>query len=415
MDNPETNEERTRQAAENRAEVEIDVEKWVYGGDALARREGRVILTPFLLPGEKARVATAPHKGGLLTGKLVELIRPAPERVEAPCPYFGTCGGCQYQEAQYEYQLARKVEILREVFRRLGKMEAPEQIETISGDPWHYRNRTQLHLQGRRIGYLAAGSHELVPITHCPISSPRLNEAIGALVEMSGDRRFPNFLRSVELFTNETEVQVNVLDTERPVARTFFEWCEELLPGATARALDYRAAGEIFRVSHKSFFQVNRYLVDRLVEAAVPREGGESALDLYAGVGLFSLPLAQRFRKVTAVEGSPTAARDLEFNASRAMMKVDVEQVQTDMYLERLTTVPEFVLADPPRAGLGKSVTRQLLRLKPERLTIVACDPATLARDLAMMIGGGYVLRRVTLVDLFPQTYHLETIAEMSR
>ena len=162
------------------------------------------------------------------------------------------------------------------------------------------------------------------------------------------DPRFPRFVQAVEIFTNETDVQINVIDSEHAVARRFYEWCE------SKQAIDYQTALGMFRVSSKSFFQVNRFLVEKLVEAALPDEGGESALDLYAGVGLFALQMARKFRSVTAVETGSSAAHDLEFNASRAELAVKVEQARVEDYLERLQVTPEFVLADPPRAGLGQ-------------------------------------------------------------
>ena len=221
------------------------------------------------------------------------------------------------------------------------------------------------------------------------------------------DPRFPRFVHSIEVFTNETEVQINVIETDRPVAKGFYEWCESTV------ALDYATSFGTFRVSPRSFFQVNRFLIEPLVENALGTRSGETALDLYAGVGLFAVPLARRFKSVTAVEAGSSAARDLEVNAARAGVSVRTELARVEDYLAKLKEAPEFVLADPPRAGLGKSVVASLERLRPERLTIVSCDPATLARDLAAL--KGYVIEGLTLVDLFPQTYHLETIAHLRR
>jgi len=179
-------------------------------------------------------------------------------------------------------------------------------------------------------------------------------------------------------------------------------------------ALDWQSR---FRVSRNSFFQINRFLVDQLVETALDFEGGgETALDLYAGVGLFSLALAPRFGHVTAVESGSGAVRDLEFNAQRAgLSNLRFEQASTEAYLEKLEVAPDYVLLDPPRAGLGKVAVRRLLELKPRRVTIVACDPATLARDLTALIAGGYRTEKMTMVDLFPQTYHIETVVQLVR
>lgn len=384
----------------------------MYGGEGLGRLDGRVVFTPFVLPGERIRARARHEKPGLVRADTLEVVDAAPQRVAAPCPYFGRCGGCHYQHAPYEFQLALKRRILVEELRRLGKIEPPGEIAVIAAEPWGYRNRAQLHIEDGRLGYREARSHRLCPIDHCPISSPKLNEAIRALVRMMRDPRWPRFVRSIEVFTDEREVQINVLDTERPVARRFFEWCAEEIPGVVPGALDYQGR---FRVSSNSFFQVNRFLRDRLVDAALAGAGGETAIDLYAGVGLFSLPLAARFREVTAVESGGGAVRDLHFNVTRAgLANVRAEQHTAEEFLARFRHCPDFVLVDPPRSGMGNAVVERLAELRPRRLTIVACDPATLARDLAGLTASAFRLDQLTLVDLFPQTYHLETVAHLS-
>jgi 23S rRNA (uracil1939-C5)-methyltransferase len=395
----------------------VSVEKWIYGGDGLARIDGRVVLVPYVLPGEVARVAVDGRDSDLWRGTLESVIVPSTERVEPPCPYFGRCGGCQYQHAPYPFQVEQKRAIVREVMRRVGKFDAPEVIDAVTGPEWEYRNRVQFHVVNGEIGYLEAGSHRLCPVDRCPVASPRVNEALIVLREMIRDRRWPRFARAVEVFTNETEIQINVLETEQPVARSFFEWCAERLPGARARVLEYPVAGDTFRVGYRSFFQVNRFLVERLVDLALQGAEGSAALDLYAGVGLFSLPLARRFSKVTAIEASASAVADLEFNAARAGVTAALTAVRgpVETVLPRATETSDFVLADPPRAGLGKTVVRELLRLAPARLTIVACDAATLARDLAQLRAGGYAVDSLTVVDLFPQTAHIETVARLRK
>ena len=413
--------------AHSATKLDVTIEKLVYGGDGLARVNGQVVLTPFVLPGERATVETFEQKPGLVRSKLIELQASAAERVDARCPYFGRCGGCHYQHAGYEAQLGFKREILAETLRRVGKIEPPEEILVIAAEPWHYRNRAQFHIQGTELGYREARSNRLCGIEHCPISSPRINQVIATLRKMLRDARWPRFVRSIEVFTNEEQVQLNVLETERPVARRFFDWCSETIPGFVPGPLDYVGArhaspgalagptATTYRVSGGSFFQVNRFLIDPIVEAALADASGESALELFAGVGLFSLPLAKQFTKVTAVESGAGALRDLQFNAERARVAIEAHQSSVDSFLTGTTAAPDFVLADPPRAGLGKIAVRELLRLKPPSLTIVACDPATLARDLAALIAGGYKLGDLTMVDLFPQTYHIEAIAQLKR
>jgi 23S rRNA (uracil1939-C5)-methyltransferase len=359
---------------------EATVEKLVYGGDGLARVEGRVVFTPFVLPGERIRVETWREQPGLVRAHMLEVLEPAPERVAAPCPVFGRCGGCHYQHAPYEYQLAAKRAILVDQLRRLGKLEPPETIAVVAGEPWGYRNRAQLHIEGRRMGYREAGSHSLCEVGNCPIASPKINDTIHVLAGMLRDSRWPRFVRSLEILTDEQQVQLNVLDTDQPVAKRFFDWCAAEIPGLVEGALDYQGR---FRVSRHSFFQVNRFLLDRLVEVALEGTEGDTALDLYAGVGLFSLALARGFKEVTAVESGSGAVRDLQYNAERA--------------------------------GLGKAVVRRLAELRPRQVTIVSCDPATLARDLAGLTAAGYRVERMTLVDLFPQTFHLETVVRLGR
>jgi 23S rRNA (uracil1939-C5)-methyltransferase len=389
------------------------VEKLVYGGDGLARLEGRVVFAPFVLPGERILARAEQQKTGLVRARMLEVLEAAPERVAAPCPSFGRCGGCHYQHAPYEFQLAAKRAILVEELRRLGKIDAPDQIEVIAAGPLGYRNRVQLHVEETRIGYLEGRSHRLCEAPVCPVGSPKIEEAMGALRDMARDSRWPRFVRSVEIFTDEQQVQLNVLETIRPVARRFFDWAGTKIPGMVEGALDYHGQ---FRVSSNSFFQINRFLLDRLVETALAGAEGEAALDLYAGVGLLSLPMARRFRTVTAVESGSGAVRDLQFNAERAGARnLTARQQTAEECLANLETAPDFVLLDPPRSGLGKAVVSRLAELKPRQVTIVACDPATLARDLAGLVAAGYCVERMALVDLFPQTFHLETVVGLKR
>jgi 23S rRNA (uracil1939-C5)-methyltransferase len=388
------------------------MEKWVYGGEALARLDGRVVFAPFVLPGETARLKV----GEDVHAELIEVIAPSAERVAPPCPAFAKCGGCHYQHAPYEFQLARKAEILREQLKRVGKIEYAGEIEIISGPPLGYRNRAQFHVSDGRIGYLAARSHTLIPVTgDCPVASTKLNEALAVLREKVRDPQFPRFVKSIELFTNETDVQVNIVESDKRVARWFFDqWFPEW--PTSVEAVDYQTDVGTFRVGPRSFFQTNRFLIERLIDAAVGDSSGGSALDLYAGVGLFALPLAKHFGEVTAVEANSGAVRDLEFNAERAGVAVRAEHARVEDFLVSEHHNPgefDFIVADPPRAGLGKAVTGRLAYLAPQRITIVSCDPATLARDLATL--KDYEIEKLTLVDLFPQTYHMETVAHLRR
>ena len=375
-------------------EETLTIEKLVYGGDGLSRLESKVVFTPYVLPREKIRAKVERIKNDLWRGGLLEVLEPSAARVIPPCPYFQRCGGCHYQHADYAFQVDQKRAILREALQRVGKIEFNGEIQAITGEPWAYRNRVQLHLENGAIGYFEHGSHKLCTVDQCPIASPLLNDAISKL-----KGNVSRCTTAVELFTNEAEVQVNVVDrVPQPVYRIF----ESL---GTSAPLEYDG----FRVSRNSFFQVNRFLIHRLVDCAIGEAEGASAVDLYAGVGLFAARLAQRFKKVAAVESSFSAFGDLEHNVEGVV----AENKTSEEYLAALEETPDLILADPPRAGLGKHVVKELARIKAPRLSIVSCDPATLARDLQGLLASGYRIDKITLVDLFPQTFHIETVVHL--
>lgn len=388
----------------------VRIEKLVYGGEGLGRVDGQVVLVPFVLPREEVSVKASRVKNGLLRGSVLKILESAPERIVPRCEYFGTCGGCHYQHSQYAFQLEQKRQILHETLRRVGGINYGDEIRLISAEPWFYRNRIQLHFSNGASGFHKAGSHDLCAIDHCYISSPKLVEAIAALRQAVTRPEWPAFLQSVELFTNETDVQLTVIDSTRPVAARFFDWCRSFLPSLTGDPINYAAAGHRFQIGRRSFFQVNRHLIDDLVEEVIRSAQGDDVVDLYAGVGLFSLSLSQRFQKVLAVERSGSAFRDLEQNATQAGGNLYAVRASAEEFLAKLENTPDLIVADPPRAGLDRLVTGELLRLKPAKLALVSCDPATMSRDLKKLLTS-YRIERLALIDLFPQTYHFETVA----
>ena len=379
-------------------EETLTIEKLVYGGEGLARPDGKVVLIPYVAPGETVRAEIQRLKSDVFRGRLLEVASPSASRVSAPCPYYQRCGGCHYQHLEYAQQVQQKIPILREVLRRVGKIDYGGEIAAITGEPWQYRNRIQLHIDHGAVGYFEYGSRRLCPIAQCPVASPALNGAIAALNARSA--QLGSFSGEIELFTNETDVQIQVAER---CSRSVYSLLQSI---GTSGPIEYQG----FRVSRNSFFQVNRFLVDRLVDCAIAEHQGASALDLYAGVGLFSKALAARFRNVTAVESGHSAFRDLAHNLGEGVSK---ENTTVEEFLTGYQNRPDLILADPPRAGLTKQVVAELARIQSPRLVVVSCDPATLARDLQGLIAGGYRIHSVTLVDLFPQTFHLETVVEM--
>ncbi len=257
----------------------------------------------------------------------------------------------------------------------------------------------QLHIENGAVGYFEHGSRSLCPIERCAVASPALNVAIQKL-----SKEAPPVTTTVELFTNETEIQVNVFDRLAAQVRPLFESLGVTSP------IEYDG----FRVSRNSFFQVNRFLMRDLVHCAAGDQPGDSAVDLYSGVGLFAVRLAESFKSVTAVESNRSAYRDLEYTVERRALPITAVNATSEEYLATLAQPPDLILADPPRAGLGRDVVQQLSRLRAPRLTIVSCDPATLARDLNRLLAAGYRIAKITLVDLFPQTFHIETVVHLA-
>jgi 23S rRNA (uracil1939-C5)-methyltransferase len=394
--------------------LDLTIEKLVYGGEGLARVDGEVIFTPFVLPGEVVQVAPPASKKHAQRANLIHVVQASQDRVEPLCPIFGECGGCHYQHVDYPAQLRLKRGILAETLRRGAKIEFDEsRIAVISGDPWGYRNRTQFHIENGKVGYRQMRSQKLIPAAQCPISSPKINEALAKLTRMAKDRRWPKFVTSLEVFTDETQVQWNVQEATQPVAKHFFEWLAKEVPGTVPGSLDYEVNGDVFGIAGNSFFQVNRSLVGCLSDLAIGEETGQTAWDLYAGAGLFSVPLARKFGKVTAVE-SGRAVDDLQRNTRRAGVDVESIRQNSEAFLVEANEAPDFVLADPPRAGLGATAVTRLRELRPRKIVIVACDPATLARDLSGL-KDSYEIERMAMLDLFPQTFHIETIIGLVR
>ena len=438
----------------------------IYGGDGLAhlppddRGRGKAVFLPFVLAGEKIQATLTEQKAGFARAKVEAVIEPSPHRIQPACPYFGRCGGCHYQHASYDHQLEIKNEILRESLRRTAKLELPFDIEVHPSPPWNYRNRARLQVQVRpefATGYFKLASHDLLPVEQCPISSPLINRGIASLWQSGRAGKVPQGVREVEFFANADDTQLLLdvacrADARRAAVRA---WAEELraalpeiagvvafreanpgdrkatmpemLVAVGASFLIYQTQPANYRVSAGSFFQTNRYLIDELVKVVTAGESGQFALDLYAGAGLFSTAVAGDFHRVVSVESSQTSAADLAYNQSS---NGEVVQATTEQYLARAESTgrvgkgpvhlhmpdkPDLAVVDPPRSGLGERVGRLLVTFAAPRVIYVSCDPATLARDLVILLAAGYRVEQVHLVDLFPQTYHVESVVHLVR
>jgi len=428
----------------------VQIEKPIYGGAFLARIEGKAVFVPLALPGEQARIRIVAGKRGYATAEVEEIVTASPQRVAPACPHFGACGGCQYQHANYAAQLVMKKEILRETLER-GGVYAPEDIAVLAGEPWAYRNRIRLAFDANEdAGYRGRRSHAVIPIAECPIAAPLLVRA--ALAASRILRESPARLRVTEisLFCDAAETALlgsvtlagggkrGFDDFARALAGNIPELkgVEFLSEGAKNQAphsvaqwgensLLYRAAGVDYRVDQGAFFQVNRWLVDALAErvtartrGALARHGG-LAWDLFAGVGLFARRLADRFARVIAVESASASIAALTHNLrgsnGSAVKAATLEFLRKERSGER----PDLIVVDPPRTGLGAETTALLAKIAAPEIVYVSCDPATLARDLRALVdsrnGPRYIIDQITLVDLFPQTFHLETVVRLRR
>lgn len=439
--------------------MELTIEKLIYGGEGLARLpadergRGKTVFVPGVLEGERVEASIVEEKPGFARARVERLLEPSAKRVDAPCPYFSRCGGCHYQYTDYEHQLEVKVGILKETLRRQGKIELDSEVVVHPSPAWGYRDRTRFQVRHSPefiTGYFQAGSHSVLAIEDCPISSPLVNRGLRALWELGRAKAVPDELREIEFFADAGDARLLVelfldgrTNANRGIAigQEFSRKLREALPEVAGGAVfaqavsgggvhapppekadwafgegdfRYRVGSDSLRVSCGSFFQVNRFLIEELVELVTAGRGGEAAVDLYAGVGLFTTRLAKEFRHVVAVESSQSSANDLKYNCppNTKVVRTTVEEYLAG---KAARAIPEFVVVDPPRAGLGERVARGLAKLGAPRITYVSCDPATLARDLVHLKTAGYRVEQAHLVDLFPQTYHLESVLHLVR
>ncbi len=427
--------------------MEITIEKLIYGGEGLAHHDGSTVFVPFVLPAERVTAAPVEQKKKFIRARVERVLEPSPDRSAARCPHFGVCGGCDYQHIPYDAQLKFKTEILRETLRRIGRVEWTGEITTHASPPWAYRNRAQWKVRplgedgvgGMGIGYFRANSTALCAVEDCAILSPLLLKTLLALRAGAAAGMLPRELREVEAFAggDDSKLLITAIFAGFPARaqdlvdklRGILPEIESLLfhdPTRERMELDgpgyveCEAEGTTYRVGHFSFFQVNRFLAGELARVVAEDEAdGKLAFDLFAGVGLFSVPLAKRFARVIAVESNPAAARDLEANTSgrvaRSGRVIEVRSAEVEQFLAKRKEKPELVVLDPPRAGLTPGIVKHLARIAPARITYVSCDPPTLARDLAAFAKAGYDISSVHLFDLFPQTFHMETVVGLRR
>ncbi len=388
------------------AEVEVEVERILPGGMGLAHAHGQTLMVALAAPGDRVRVRVQNVRGAVVFASIIEVVTPSPIRVAPPCQYFGRCGGCDFQQLTYEAQLAAKTEIIRDCLRRVAHIEPPAEIPiTPSPTAWHYRSRAewQYDRRGGRIGYFERSSHNVCDVVECPVIVPELQAALTDLrEEIIAEESSP---------ADATQFQAAAGDDGEV---TLAPPAQGTGVAETSRTIN----GEHYRFDADCFFQINHALLAPLVTEAIGDARGELAVDLYCGVGLFTLPLARRFTRVIGVEGNATACAYARRNLADAKLtNGSVEASGVDEWLNARTASlapADFVLLDPPRAGVGAEAVKGIINLRPRRVAYVSCDPATLARDLRGLMENGYRLDSVAAFDMFPQTHHVETIVHLA-
>jgi len=384
-------------------ETTVEIKKIVPNGFGLAFAENLTVFVALAAKGDKLRVKIKEKKGKIAFAEIVEILQSSPERVEPKCPYFGRCGGCNFQHMNYAAQLQAKVEIIRDCLTRIGKINYEKEIPII-GSPrdYNYRARAQWHLDTRRrkFGYFKRNSHEVFDVEICPILTGEMQKTLTDLREAVGWESFWNEIVEIEATQGEKESSVYSAEIVEPTSEIYFT-----------------ANGEKYFYDAQAFFQGNPFLIEDLIEVALRDAKGETALDLYCGVGLFTLPLARSFQKVIGIEGSERAIEFARKNIENARIeRADIFVENVSHWLAENTAdlhEIDFVLLDPPRAGTERETIENLLQIKPKQISYVSCEPSTLTRDLRLLCESAYRIETITAIDLFPQTHHVETVVRL--
>ena len=395
---------------------ELEIEKLVYGGDGLGRYQGKVVFVPFTAPGERIEVRPVEQKKGFTRAALTRIVKPAPGRTDPPCRHFGRCGGCQWQHLDYSLQVAAKRRILEELFHH--HFPETKQLPIVfqpSPEAYGYRSRARLQLRGAgektQVGFFRHRSHQVEDVDACPLFRPQLNAALANV---------RSIYREGQLGSTDLELDLACAE-DGSWAMANARQAEMSASDSSRDLLSREVGGYRYAAAAGVFFQANDFLVGALA-AAIGRLSipGGAALDLFSGVGFFSLPLARRYRKVVAIEGDATAHRLCIENATAAGFdNIDAVCAGVESWMQAVGSVSapgfDLILLDPPRAGAGPPVMGQIAAWAPETILYVSCDPQTLCRDLAVLPGRDYRIDHVEGLDMFPQTYHFETIVRLRR
>ncbi|TMF79928.1 MAG: class I SAM-dependent RNA methyltransferase [Chloroflexi bacterium] len=400
-----------------------------HGGAAVARDDGKVWLVNYALPGEVVEAEPRGRQGGVAVAAATRVLEPSPHRVEPPCPYFGACGGCQLQHAAYQHQLELKRQVVEEAWSRAGLRLPPDTAVLGMEDPWRYRIRGEFEAvatpHGWRFGFHRLRSHSVLPIDSCLIHDQRIERALPAFARAADELQLTglqNLLLTVEPTGRGLLWRLRFHGREPRWPRDeFAHRVAELLPDAALLddAISLEFWNLTFRVRSDTFVQTNYRQMLALYRTALDMlasRPGDRVLDLYAGIGTLSVAMAHETAGVTAIEENPRAVQLGRLNARINSARVEYLAGKVEAVLRGVRLGQhQAVLLDPPRAGCEPEALAELIRLGPERLVYVSCEPSTHARDLIGLVRGGYRVRRAAIVDMFPQTYHIESVALLER
>jgi 23S rRNA (uracil1939-C5)-methyltransferase len=417
--------------------VQVPIESVAFKGYGVARIQGKVVFIPFTVTGDQAWIEMMEEKKRYSMGRLIRIVSPSPWRVDPPCPFFGRCGGCQFQHIDYPIQGELKKEIFGQILKRLGRLEEIPSISMApSLNPYDYRVRVQLKVKEKAMGYYQERSHKIVAINHCPISHPLVNQIIQKLRE---EFAALSRMKEIEIKVSPQEGKGVLLFHPHSYDRRIEDVMKEFLLGQPILrgiAISKKDGDTLFgdplltltipsgrerekrnlefRISPGSFFQVNIEQNQTLIQTVlqfseVNKE--DRILDLYAGVGNLTLPLAMGAKEVLGIEENRSAIEDARFNAERnGIGNCDFIQGRVeDAFMRWEGKTPDLIVLDPPRTGC-KTILDQVVRLKPKKIVYVSCEPTTFSRDLRLFSERGYSLQRLGLIDMFPQTFHMEVV-----
>jgi 23S rRNA (uracil1939-C5)-methyltransferase len=375
--------------------MRLTIEKLVYGGAGLARTEQGVVFVPRTAPGDVVEADLVERKADYAVARMVSLLEPSPDRQTPGCPNYESAGCCHWQHIRYPRQLEIKEAILRETLQRTGRLKWDRPIPIISGPDVQYRLRASFHVNKRQVGFVEERSHKVVPIMECSALSPELNAFIPKANEI---------LVAQDL----TEVREVHAISGPPVLAVFGRKRVGHGPARIA-VKDWT-----FDLHPEAFFQTNRYLLSDFLETVLKEAGdAKRVLDLFCGSGFFSVPLAKLASEVLGVEASRTSVRQAQLNARlNNVSNAEFFEGPVEDSLKRSPGLrPDLIVMNPPRVGAGREVARLAAGFGAPRLVYVSCNPSTFAREIPVILAEGYTLDGVTLIDQFPNTYHIELVA----